>query len=630
MKRLFLLSVALTATAVAFGLGKEYDIRPEAAKLTDAPIAVEWEAALRPGLAAALDDRVIATYANDAKAARALLDMLRGAYVTDPLSLKTIAAVTQLVMRPGGDPLSRRNWSNLLLEKGWKTEDAYVRVFCLDQLRWCGAADQAEQVLRIAAKAGDANVTETANLVVRELKAHDTMPKDFKVPCEEGFVPLFNGVSLDGWIGARDAYAVLEPGVLTCTPVAPFGGNLLTAKEYENFVLRFDFKLTAGANNGVGIRCCEVGDAAYSAIELQILDDTDPQYAKLRKEQYHGSIYGVVASAKKEDGSSYLKPVGEWNTEEVVADGTHIKVTLNGTVIVDADTAAFDPDPKAREVKDGREHYGLLNRKGHIGWLGHGAVVSWRNVRIKELPGCGKALRGTDRLGIVIDSLQKPVREASDRTYRYGAAFADISAKDFQPGDSADEKDARRVKENHEWLERRTARGEWRVCAVHLDPAAVDAAIALAVKCGAPYVTVSASAPDAPEYKKRCEAKGLLLLLENGEESAEALASRTKELNCGVAFDPANLILHAKGDPVAAVKVLSPYIRHVRLRDAVSPKASGAAGEEVPWGEGELKAEDLFAALDAAGYKGVFAFARLSGDQRVRDLQKAVNWYHSH
>lgn len=464
-----------------------------------------------------------------------------------------------------------------------------------------------------------------------QLTRADAMPKDVKVACEDGFVPLFNGRNLDGWIGARASYAVIEPGVLACVPVAPFGGNLITEREYENFVLRFDFKLTAGANSGLGIRCCPVGDAAYSAIELQILDDTDPSYAKLKQEQFHGSVYGVVASAKREDGSSYLKPLGEWNAQEVIVDGTHVKVTLNGTVIVDTDTSAFDPDPKAKQLKDGREHYGLLNRKGHIGWLGHGCEVYWRNVRIRELPGSGKALRGTDRLGIVIDSFEKSFRDASDRTYRYGAEFADISLKDLLPGDPQDEKAARRVKENNEWLERRLANREWKVCAVHLDPATADAAIALAAKCGAPYVTVSASAPDLAEYQRRCEAKGVTLLLENGGESADELARKLKSLpGAGLAFDPANLILHAKGDPVAAVKTLAPYIRHVRLRDAVSPKAAGEAGEEVPWGEGELKAEELFAALDAVGYKGVFAFARLSGEKRVRDLQQAVNWYHTH
>ena len=183
----------------------------------------------------------------------------------------------------------------------------------------------------------------------------------------------------------------------------------------------------------------------------------------------------------------------------------------------------------------------------------------------------------------------------------------------------------------NEWLERRLAKREWKVCAVHLEPETADAAIALAVKCGAPYVTVSASAPDIAGLQSRCAAKGVTLLLENGGESADELARKLKSLpGVGLAFDPANLILNAKGDPVAAVKTLAPHIRHVRLRDAVSPKASGEAGVEVPWGEGELKAEELFAALDAAGYKGVFAFARLSGEKRVRDLQQAVNWYHTH
>ena len=197
---------------------------------------------------------------------------------------------------------------------------------------------------------------------------------------EEGFTPLFNGKDLSGWRygGAKEAPAKsgkgyqVENGVLYCT--AADGGNLYTEKEYANFVLRFDFKLEANSNNGIAIRSPLEGDAAYQGIELQVLDDSGSQYQTLQPFQYHGSVYGVVAAKR---GSQ--KPVGEWNTQEVVCDGRKIKVTLNGTVIVDANLDDVK-DPKVLEA-----HPGLARKTGHIGFLGHGTRVEFRNVRVKEL-----------------------------------------------------------------------------------------------------------------------------------------------------------------------------------------------------------------------------------------------------
>jgi hypothetical protein len=105
-------------------------------------------------------------------------------------------------------------------------------------------------------------------------------------------------------------------------------------------------------------------------------DDTAPVYAKLKPWQYHGSVYGIVAAKR-----GFLRPLGEWNEQEVYVKGDHIKITLNGTVIVDADIKKAARNGTA----DGREHPGLNRNKGHIGFLGHGTVVRFRNIRIKEL-----------------------------------------------------------------------------------------------------------------------------------------------------------------------------------------------------------------------------------------------------
>ena len=154
--------------------------------------------------------------------------------------------------------------------------------------------------------------------------------------------------------------------------------NALNKDEYKDFVFRFEFKLTPGANNGLGIRTPTEGDAAYVGMELQILDNDAPIYKNLEPYQYHGSVYGVIPAKR-----GALKPVGEWNYQEVIAKGNHIKVILNGEVIVDGDIAKESDNGKA--TMDHKQHPGLLNEKGHIGFLGHGSEVHFRNIRIKEL-----------------------------------------------------------------------------------------------------------------------------------------------------------------------------------------------------------------------------------------------------
>ena len=177
------------------------------------------------------------------------------------------------------------------------------------------------------------------------------------------------------WTGNTKDY-ITEDGCIVLYPQNGGGGNLYTKDEFENFVYRFEFQLTPAANNGLGIRTPLEGDAAYVGMELQILDNEHEVYKDLAPYQYHGSVY-VIIPAKR----GFLKPIGEWNYQEVIADGNHIKVILNGTVIVDGDIK----EATKNGTPDHREHPGLFNKKGHIGFLGHGSVVKFRNIRIKEL-----------------------------------------------------------------------------------------------------------------------------------------------------------------------------------------------------------------------------------------------------
>jgi hypothetical protein len=192
---------------------------------------------------------------------------------------------------------------------------------------------------------------------------------------EKGFTELFDGKTTNGWqlVKGHGPGYIVKDGILVCPKEG--GGNLFTAKEYKDFIFRLEFKLSPGGNNGVGIRAPLEGDAAYQGMEIQILDHDHAMYkGKIKPSQHHGSVYDVVAA--KADA---LKPVGEWNVEEIHVKGSKIKVTLNGKVITDADLS------KVTDEAVHKKHPGLKRAQGHIGFLGHGSHVEFRNIRIKEL-----------------------------------------------------------------------------------------------------------------------------------------------------------------------------------------------------------------------------------------------------
>ncbi len=199
-------------------------------------------------------------------------------------------------------------------------------------------------------------------------------------PCkseqEEGFVPLLAGDSLTGWQGALDGYE-LKGGVLASK--AESGGFLYTKREYADFVFRFEFKLSPGGNNGVAVRAPLDGRISRTGMEIQVLDDTAEKYKNLKPWQYHGSVYGLVPAKR-----GHLKPIGEWNVQEILYQGRHIRVMLNGTVIVDADLAELDH--LGDQGIDGYEHPGRYRKSGHLGFMGHRTRVEFRKLRVKELP----------------------------------------------------------------------------------------------------------------------------------------------------------------------------------------------------------------------------------------------------
>ena len=224
------------------------------------------------------------------------------------------------------------------------------------------------------------------------LSAHLLLSGPARAQEDPGFIRLFDGKSLDGWtlVDKRDEGYGVKNGVIYCARGG--GGNLFTKREFSDFVLRFEFKLEDGSNNGVGIRAPLQGRASTLGMEIQILDEKpalEGKWGKLKDTQFHGSIYDVVPAKK-----GALRPVGEWNTEEITARGRQIKVVLNGQTVVDANLNTIT-DPQTLE-----KHPGILRDRGHIGLSRSQRlcrVPQYPAERTPRCPGGQHAARGIHR-----------------------------------------------------------------------------------------------------------------------------------------------------------------------------------------------------------------------------------------
>ena len=167
MKKIFVVVVLAAVTCFAAGKKKKdaYDIRPEAAKAT---YAEKWQSQNRAKLAEATKFETLAAFVKDEASASALLSEVKTGFQTDPLKAFQIAAVTQYVMCPK-QKAGRALWTAQLLAFAAKAEKNDVKMFYLDQLRWCGLKSQAAQVLGIGKASGEKCVLEFAEQIVSEL-----------------------------------------------------------------------------------------------------------------------------------------------------------------------------------------------------------------------------------------------------------------------------------------------------------------------------------------------------------------------------------------------------------------------------------------------------------------------------
>jgi sugar phosphate isomerase/epimerase len=162
----------------------------------------------------------------------------------------------------------------------------------------------------------------------------------------------------------------------------------------------------------------------------------------------------------------------------------------------------------------------------------------------------------------------------------------------------------------------------------------------ITAELGVPYISLHAGFLDHSDaaYAKKfyerirllgdvAQAEGVTLLLETGQESAADLREFLVTLNhpsVMLNFDPANMILYNKDEPVAALNLLAPWIRHIHAKDATRTKVNGTWGAEVPWGDGEVNTTAFLDALKEIGFTGSLAIEREAGNQRTIDIATAV------
>jgi hypothetical protein len=195
---------------------------------------------------------------------------------------------------------------------------------------------------------------------------------------EPGFASLFDGKTLDGWDIVRpkdpgDPGWVVENGTIQCRPRK--SGWLRSLRTYDNFILRLEYQLPPRGNSGVYVRAPIEGRVSRIGMEFQLLDD-EAFKTRIKRSQLTGSVYDGIAPEV-----SVPCPVNQWNAIEIMADGQHVRATLNGIQLYDALTTDRKKDTNA----DKRP---LATRRtvGFIGLQDHAAPVKFRSIRIKELP----------------------------------------------------------------------------------------------------------------------------------------------------------------------------------------------------------------------------------------------------
>ena len=184
----------------------------------------------------------------------------------------------------------------------------------------------------------------------------------------------YNGKDLTGWHveqGKLEAWQA-NGDLISC--VKPGGGYLALDDEYGDFELKLEYRLPKAGNSGLGLRFPRGGWPSTDGMELQLLDDDAPQYAKLSAVHRNGSLYTFVGPKVRAG-----KPFGEWNSITVRCKGPLLTAKLNGQNILDVNL------DEHQEVGKGKVPLAQRPRRGLVGLQSHGDPVDFRKIRIREL-----------------------------------------------------------------------------------------------------------------------------------------------------------------------------------------------------------------------------------------------------
>jgi hypothetical protein len=217
----------------------------------------------------------------------------------------------------------------------------------------------------------------------------------------EGWTLLWNGVDFDGWRGVGldrvpEGHWLIEDGVIRKLaggevprqadgqPVQ--GGDMMTAATFEDFDLRFEWKISPAGNSGLKYNVSEEMSKSFApqhaaiGFEYQALDDTASYDPAILPNQTTGSLYDLVPA-----GAKTLKPVGEWNASEVIFRGNHGEHWFNGGKVLEFELGTPDMDARVAASKFKNIPDFAKKRPGHIVLQDHGSAVWFRNIKIRVI-----------------------------------------------------------------------------------------------------------------------------------------------------------------------------------------------------------------------------------------------------
>lgn len=209
----------------------------------------------------------------------------------------------------------------------------------------------------------------------------------------EGWQLLFDGETLTGWKRYnQDTIGPLwsvQDGVILCDGeglgegTADIGGSLITTRQFDNFELSLDYKVSPGGNSGILYHVVEKPEYKFdyeTGPEFQLLDDGGWE-GELKEEQKAGGNYDMYAAS----ATKKVNPAGEWNTARMIYYDGHVEHWLNGEKVVEFEENS--DDFRERYSKSKWTEYPAWNKSktGSISLQDHGAPVYFRNIKIKEL-----------------------------------------------------------------------------------------------------------------------------------------------------------------------------------------------------------------------------------------------------